>query len=272
MVVYYDLIFLLNFIYQFGVFAITNRILHIGISNLRIVFGAAAGCIIYILTVMMFGGDSVYVFLLSVVSDGLISVFLYRIRDIKQFVKVFLTQIAACICLAGILDFLNRLPGQGYLLLTGMCAVVFLVLLADTAKNMMSERILSKNVIVQVLLKCGERDCQSAGLIDSGNALFDPVSKRPVCIMTQKLYHRMFPGTDILSQNGYRVIPYRSVGKKNGVMEAFVVDIVEVIRKDEGSGRKDAMEIYRHILFAVCPDDFTKGAGYEIILHPKVLS
>lgn len=312
MVVYYDLIFLLNFIYQFGVFAITNRILHIGVSNLRIIFGAVVGCIIYILSITMLHHHPVLVFLISVVSDGGISVILYRIRHIKQFVRIFLTQIVSCICLAGVLDFLNRFLGNSYLLLTGAGAVIFLALLIGTVKNMMSERMLSKNVIVPVFLKCGEKEYQTTGLIDSGNALFDPISKEPVCIMTRKLYQQFFPGTEISERNGYRVIPYRSVGKRNGIMEAFVIDAIEVGRMNESSvsksekrirgkiegntekkmkseteGRKENemiigtkiraekrmdTEIYCRILFAVCPDDFTKGAGYEIILHPKILS
>ena len=127
---------------------------------------------------------------------------------------------------------------------------------------------LSKNVIVPVLLKCGEKEYQTTGLIDSGNALFDPISKEPVCVMTRKLYQQFFPGTEISERNGYRVIPYRSVGKRNGIMEAFVIDAIEVVRAEK---RMDT-EVYCRILFAVCPDDFTKGAGYEIILHPKILS
>lgn len=308
MVVYYDLIFLLNFIYQFGVFAITNRILHIGISTLRIVFGAVIGCIIYILSVTMLNGHPVLVFLISVVSDGVISIILYRIRHVKQFGKIFLTQIVTCICLAGVLDFLNRFLEDSYLLLTGAGAVTFLALLIGTVKNMMSERMLSRDVIVPVLLKCGEKEYQTTGLIDSGNALFDPVSKEPVCIMTRKLYQQFFPEMEISAQKGYRVIPYRSVGKRNGIMEAFIVDCIEVERtvpkkekgirrkteeetektvKSKTEGRKENRmiigtkvraekrmdtEVYCHLLFAVCPDDFTKEAGYEIILHPKVLS
>ena len=160
MVVYYDLIFLMNFIYQFGVFGITNRILHMGASTLRIIFAAIAGCIAYVLTIVIIneGKDHyILILLVSLIVDVIISVFVFRIVSIKQLVKTVLTEIATCICLAGVLGLFNNIMQNSYLLLTGAMAMVFLYLIIATVRNMLVQHTLNRETVVSVVLRQGNR-------------------------------------------------------------------------------------------------------------------
>ena len=266
MVVYYDLIFLMNFIYQFGVFGITNRILHMGASTLRIIFAAIAGCIAYVLTIVIIneGKDHyILILLVSLIVDVIISVLVFRIVSIKQLVKTILTEIAICICLAGVLGLFNNIMQNSYLLLTGAMAMVFLYLIIATVRNMLVQHTLNRETVVSVVLRQGNRTCMSYGLLDSGNTLTDPISGRPVCIMTIDLFRKLFPDTDVHSLNGYRMIPYCSVGRSKGVMEAFFLETVEI--------KKEEVSCYHHVLCAICMERFSRRAKYEMILHPKAV-
>ena len=231
MVVYYDLIFLMNFIYQFGVFGITNRILHMGASTLRIIFAAIAGCVAYVLTIVIINDVKdhyISVLLVSLIVDVIISAFAFRIVSMKQLLKTILTELGICICLAGVLGMLNNFFQSSYLLLTGTMAVVFLVLMISTIRNIFMQHVLNKECVVSVVLKQGNRTCTSYGLLDSGNTLTDPISGKPVCIITMDLYQKLFPDTDVHSLNGYRMIPYSSVGKSKGLMDAFFLETMEL--------------------------------------------
>lgn len=266
MVVYYDLIFLMNFIYQFGVFGITNRILHMGASTLRIIFAAIAGCIAYVLTIVIINDVKdhyILILLVSLVVDVIISALVFQIVSIKQLLKTILTELAICICLAGVLGLLNNFLQSSYLLLTGTMAMVFLVLMISTIRNTIVQHTLNRETIVSVVLKQDNRTCESYGLLDSGNTLIDPISGKPVCIMTMDLFRTLFPDTDVHSLNGYRMIPYCSVGKSKGLMEAFFLETMEV--------RKKEVSCYHHVLCAICKDHFSSGAKYEMILHPKAV-
>ncbi|MBQ1171758.1 MAG: sigma-E processing peptidase SpoIIGA [Lachnospiraceae bacterium] len=267
MVVYYDLIFLINFIYQFGVFGITNRILHMGASILRIIFAAIAGCVAYVLTIVFIKDVKehyILIFLVSLIADTIISAFAFRLVSIKQLVNTILTEIGICFCLAGVLGLLNNFLQNSYLLLTGAMAVVFLVLTIYTIRNIFVQHALNRETIVSVVLKQDDNICNSYGLLDSGNTLSDPISGKPVCIMTIDLFQKLFPDTDVHSLNGYRVIPYCSVGKSNGIMEAFFLETMEVKKKEK-------ISYYHHVLCAICRDSFSSGAKYEMILHPKAV-
>ena len=266
MVVYYDLIILMNFIYQFGVFGITNRILHMGASTLRIIFAAIAGCVAYVLTIVIINDVKdhyIPVLLISMIVDVIISVLVFHIVSIKQLLKTLLTETAICICLAGVLGLLNNFGYNSYLLLTGMMAVIFLVLMISTIRNMFAQHVLSRESVVSVVLKQGDRSCTSYGLLDSGNTLIDPISGAPVCIMTMDLFQKLFPDTDVHSLNGYRMIPYSSVGKSKGLMDAFFLETMEV--------KKEEVSYYHHVLCAICMDHFSGRAKYEMILHPKAV-
>lgn len=266
MVVYYDLIFLMNFIYQFGVFGITNRILHMGASTLRIIFAAIAGCVAYVLTIVIINDVKdhyILVLLISLIVDVAISTLVFQIVSIRQLLKTLLTELGTCICLAGVLGFLNNFWQNSYLLLTGMMAVIFLVLMISTIRNMFVQHVLNKECVVSVVLKQGDRTCTSYGLLDSGNTLTDPISGKPVCIITMDLYQKLFPDTDVHSLNGYRMIPYSSVGKSKGLMDAFFLETMEV--------EKEEVAYYHHVLCAVCLERFSSGAKYEMILHPKAV-
>lgn len=266
MVVYYDLIFLMNFIYQFGVFGITNRILHMGASTLRIIFAAIAGCVAYVLTIVIINDVKDHYFLLLLVSlvvDVIISVIVFRLVSIKQLIKTIFTELATCICLAGVLGLLNNFLQDSYLLLTGTMAVVFLALMISTIRNVFVQHVLNRENIVSVVLKQGNRTCASYGLLDTGNTLTDPISGKPVCIMTMDLFRTLFPDTNVNSLNGYRMIPYCSVGKSKGLMEAFFLETMEV--------KKEEVSCYHHVLCAICKEHFSGGAKYEMILHPKAV-
>ena len=266
MVVYYDLIFLMNFIYQFGVFGITNRILHMGASTLRIIFAAIAGCVAYVLTIVIINDVKdhyIPVLLVSLIFDAIISVLVFRIVSIKQLLKTLLTELGICICLAGILGIINNILQNSYLLLTGMMAVIFLLLMISTIRNMFVQHVLNKECVVSVVLKQGDRTCTSYGLLDSGNTLIDPISGKPVCIMTMDLYQKLFPDTDVHNLNGYRMIPYSSVGKNKGLMDAFFLETMEV--------KKEEVTYYHHVLCAIGLDPFSSRAKYEMILHPKAV-
>lgn len=266
MVVYYDLIFLMNFIYQFGIFGITNRILHMGASTLRIIFAAIAGCVAYVLTIVIINDVKdhyILLLLVSLVVDAIISSLVFRIVSIKQLLKTLLTELAVCICLAGVLGLLNNFLNSSYLLLTGTMAIVFLVLMIATIRNIIVQQVLNRETIVSVVLKQGDRTCASYGLLDSGNTLTDPISGKPVCIMTLDLFQKLFPNTDVHSLNGYRMIPYCSVGKSKGLMEAFFLETMEV--------KKEKVSCYHHVLCAICMDHFSSRAKYEMILHPKAI-
>ena len=107
----------------------------------------------------------------------------------------------------------------------------------------------------------GERNCRLRALIDTGNTLKDTVSKDPVSVMDQASVKRLTEGKQ---PERFRYIPYHSIGKKEGVMPAFRMDKIQIIR----DGYRINVE---HPLVAVCEEELG-SENYQMIINPDILA
>ena len=107
----------------------------------------------------------------------------------------------------------------------------------------------------------GERNCRLRALIDTGNTVKDTVSKDPVSVMDQASVKRLTEGKQ---PERFRYIPYHSIGKKEGVMPAFRMDKIQIIR----DGYRINVE---HPLVAVCEEELG-SENYQMIINPDILA
>ena len=116
-------------------------------------------------------------------------------------------------------------------------------------------------MIYQVEIKLQEKVLITKAMLDTGNLLKDPISGMPVIVVEKEQLYSLLPmqlldhieewiGGDetFLNQieekeliTRFRMIPFSSVGKQNGLMLGFKADQV-VIEKEEGiQERKDVI-------------------------------
>ncbi len=97
------------------------------------------------------------------------------------------------------------------------------------------------------------------GLADSGNSLHEPYGGRPVSILEKRavgnLVGRVPPEKRYL-------VPYRSIGKKHGLLEAAELPFMEV---DDGEQKK----AFHKVVVAFSDEALTGKRDYQAILHPK---
>ena len=117
------------------------------------------------------------------------------------------------------------------------------------------------NRYCEVVVFFGERNCRLRALIDTGNTLKDTVSKDPVSVMDQASVKRLTEGKQ---PERFRYIPYHSIGKKEGVMPAFRMDKIQIIR----NGYRINVE---HPLVAVCEEELG-SENYQMIINPDILA
>lgn len=120
---------------------------------------------------------------------------------------------------------------------------------------------LRSDIYPVVLTLAENKECRVIALRDSGNGLEDPISKVPVSIVEEKMIR---PYKDGLREERFRLIPFHSIGKEQGIMEAYFIDKMEIIH--EGENRV----IYNPII-AITKDRISAGKNYQMILHPALL-
>ena len=92
-------------------------------------------------------------------------------------------------------------------------------------------------------------------LLDTGNRLYEPVTRRPVHVVT---YEAVRDICESVSSVIY--IPFGSVGKKNGVLPGIFLDEMEVRQGDE-------VKIIKKPLVAVCREPLSADGQYQMLLH-----
>jgi hypothetical protein len=98
-------------------------------------------------------------------------------------------------------------------------------------------------------------------LVDTGNHLTDPISGKPVSIISEKLSRCL---TGCFVPEKYHVIPYHSVGRDRGVLNAY--ELPELIVEDCGQQiRKEGA------IVAICDTGIPEDSIYQMILHPRLL-
>lgn len=121
------------------------------------------------------------------------------------------------------------------------------------------------------------------GLVDSGNQLYDPISKMPVMFVSVKKQLEKMPevikslaeeaesiimGEGEISaewQNRLRVIPYRVVGKEHQLVVAVKPDAITIRTRDE-------QFICEKGLISFTMQQLSAEEAFECIVHPKMLT
>ena len=195
---------------------------------------------------------------------GTIGMLLYtfRIKCFKNFVCMTKYMLVNAFCMGGCLLFLGNVwdPFRKLLNhpvgLASVSSIVFLLLCRVKDNRNWN------NCTCMVRLRNGEKDMEVPALIDSGNSLVEPISGKPVCVITQEIYERLL----LKNSTGFRVIPYHSVGRKHGVLPGYLLDEVEI---DYEGLRLRFQNIYVAVEKNLFNDD-SASRSIKIIVNPAL--
>lgn len=118
-------------------------------------------------------------------------------------------------------------------LFTGLSYILFSIILN------IKKKVGEKNNLVYVCICHKGEMVFVKGLIDTGNSLDDPYTGKPVHIVEHKSMEELLKKIDIYTEK-YRIVPFNSLGKKNGIIEVIECDEIIVYEKEgeKGGGEK----------------------------------
>ncbi|MEH7387558.1 sigma-E processing peptidase SpoIIGA [Bacillus sp. JJ1521] len=299
MSIYLDVIWLLNFFFDALLLLLTALILKRKIVKWRIFVGAFIGSLVVLIVVSpfaAFGSHPLAKLLFSIVIVGVA----FGYKRFRYFIQGLLTFYFATFMIGGgmigvhyFLEFdvqvfdgtvLTQSTGYGNPISWGFVLIGF-PLLWYFSKNRIAD-IETKQVfydqIVDVKLEIDNVTLQLKGLVDSGNQLFDPISKSPVMILDTTKYEELFPQTlieqskniELLTndtsteshkwESRVRLIPYRGVGQEHQFLLAVKPDQITIYQGHEENIVKKGLVAFNHTALS------TDGE-YDCIVHPKML-
>ena len=107
-------------------------------------------------------------------------------------------------------------------------------------------------------LCAGEARACITALLDTGNSLIEPISKKPVCLLESGVLERLVDKEAALM----RAVPYCSVGCEKGIL--YAVEIPKMQIACDGKVKE-----VQDVFCAEVPHKLATNDTYKMILHPE---
>lgn len=278
-VIYLDVFFIINAILDYLILCITERIIGQKTTLIRKIAGAAGGALaLCIMTAIPFGGQMVKHFISFFFISALMIIITYGRMNIKRFLKTYFMMYAVAFGLGGTINALYYYTSFGYYfrtILIGMSdylmdknTVTFIVstfiaylILVAIAKWVRQKR--EGPLTMQVTLEWRSKSITTTALVDTGNSLIEPISKKPVSVVEKEVVNELLEGADALEEK-IRIIPYKAVGTECGVIVGVQIDNLYITYKGEQiKVAKPIIGLYKGKL--------SHDERYRMLIHTGVL-
>ena len=297
MILYADLLFMINFIMNGFVLFIVSKIMRQRRRAIWLALGAFVMALLYTLLLVIEPLRFLNIALASVVilAAGVITSFYPT--GFRHFAKLMLTAYGITFAIGGLgmaLFYLTNLPYAIYyiaadldgfrhavswqLVLVGTVASYFLIKLT---MRLIEHQTIKRQMLMSVMVSMNEKYIFFDALVDTGHSLKDPLSQSPVIVAEFEQVQEFLPEglkglfhhrqendiTSVLTnQEGHfyqriRMIPFTSIGKSSGMLIGFRPDKVMV---GEKNSRQD-------VVIGIYNNKLSPDGRYQALVSPELL-
>ena len=294
-VVYIDILFLVNFFMDFIILTVTGTLLKLHIKVWRRVLGALLGAICYCITLYLPWKSRVWAGNIIIFgSILLIGKLLFSLKGIRKICRFLLLFYATSFFIGGTATTIYYYTKLGYYIrnavkgdlyaqvLAGVLALIVLIscIFGRMAVSVIRERQKEKSLYFEVELSQGEKKKKAVALLDTGNHLREPVSRKPVILMELAFAGELldknteyavkeFYKTGMLGRVGetlpkIRLVPYHSIGKTHGILAAVFLEHLSIQMEQEAIELTD-------VCAALTEEPVSLKGGYQVILNAELV-
>ncbi len=119
------------------------------------------------------------------------------------------------------------------------------------------------SAIYKVCLRVMDKAVVFNGLLDTGNVLVDPFTKKIVHIVKADVLGDLLAGENDLTRLHYRLVPYNSVGRSHGLLPVIDVDCMELYECNKVIFKGEAA-------IGIYEGELTGNGHYEGLLNAAV--
>lgn len=263
MTVYIDIILLENLCMNYIILFATAYIMKIKISHIRIIASSSIGAVYSIMLYMQILPIYSSIFMKIILSVAMVYIS-YAPKTvkiaIKQLIILYLISFAFGGCAFALLYFVkpqdifikNGVYIGTYPLKIALLGGIVGFIITYIAFKIIKNKATKEEMIYKLKIKINDKTVEVNALLDTGNKLKDPITLVPVIVIEKQKLYNFLPeeilenidkiiGGDsdkLIEENikymsKFRVIPYNSIGKQNGLMLGFKADEVKIIIDEE---------------------------------------
>ncbi|WIV11235.1 sigma-E processing peptidase SpoIIGA [Proteiniborus sp. MB09-C3] len=296
MYIYAEYLLLENMIINYILLYLTKKFTKTEANNIRVLLASFIGAI-YSLVIFFPSLRFMTKFIIKFSVSILIIIVAFNPVKIKKFIRLIATFYVMAFIFAGAslalfyLADVKAYAGNGIFYIRDF-PVKMLVLAVSISYILIKivwgyiQSILTKNKIyMPIVVGLNNKSVEVMGLIDTGNLLRDPLTQTPVIIIQFSAIKDLLPKevqsifekykendlqaiSEIMVENAsslkFRLIPYKSLGKENGMLIGFKPDNV-IVKDDEDKSFCD-------IIVGIYNNNLASDDNYVALLHPEMFT
>jgi len=266
--IYVEYFFLLNFVFLLCIWELTIVFLACSVTQLRILvtsfIGAIINCICLYIPVIL-----LYRLLIGALLTGIIGAVILLPSKSRgnAYIKCLVIAIETAVLLGGSIAILQKFVFRSEFTLWQMCMLS--MCMTGLIRFLLQKFFITRQkLFYPVILYCDNEEYSMKALIDTGNGLVEPISKKPVCLVGKDYFERQWEKEGERKEFQpvrFRAIPYHAVGTPNGILRGYEMDRL-IIFTDE---RK--VEISKPMI-GISEHAVGNRGTYQMILQPQLLS
>ena len=296
--IYLDVLFLENLVMNYLILLVTSKFSRRKTSNLRLFLGALIGALYFVILVVFPGMKIYYSTVSKIILSLVIVAVVFSPGKINVFFKTLAIFYISTFIFAGAAFALLYFNGRGGFLQNGMIYVFWqskltlLFLTVITAGivikifwDVIKYRFIKEKLLITLKIFFEQRTVVLPALVDTGNSLYDPLTSMPVVVVEFKAVRDILPEeirkifddakdndlncvTSIVANSRwfsrFRLIPFRSLGKENGMLIGFRPDYIEIGEDQEEKG-------IDNVIIGIYNRALSKNETYCALLSPELV-
>lgn len=262
-IIYLDSLFVLNLIMNFWILKLLRYKFVLGIKNWRMIVSAVFAAGIYIAELLLPVSRGWIQYLEPGLSVPIMIFFVLPKRKRRFYWRMIFWGFLYSFLISGIL----RTIFYKWQLLSGAEVHILAVLtcgflcIEGILQYLKRAKHTQKNSLCKVTIQGTQGNLKLRALLDTGNSLTEPISKRPVCLIEEQ-YLAQVTLDNVLF---LRAIPYRSVGCEQGILYGVEVPELYITCGEE-------QYLARDVICAGVERSLSAKGAYEMILHPALIT
>ena len=292
MTFYIDLILLENIIMNYIIILATGMICRVDIKQIRILFSSLLGAIYAILTYLI--DLQIYTNQITKILISVCMVYIaFNPKKIKNMFKQLLIFYLTSFCFGGaayyllysispgLIKSINGIFVGTYPLKIALLGAILGFFVINISFKIIKKKISKKDMLYDVDIYYKEKKSTIKAILDTGNLLTDPISNVPVMIVEGKKLKNIIPevilkNIDIvMNDNAFKyieddlkrrfsIIPFSSIGKKNGIIIGFRPDYIKIYTED-------GEEIRTKVIVGIYNENISKNGLYSGLIGLNLL-
>lgn len=296
MYIYAEYLLLENMIINYILLYLTRKFTKTEANNIRVLLASFIGAI-YSLVIFFPSLRFMTKFIIKLSISILIIIVAFNPFKFKKFIRLIATFYVMAFIFAGAslalfyLANVEAYAGNGIFYIKNF-PVKMLVLAVSLSYILIKivwgyiQSILTKNrIYIPIIVGLNNKTVEVMGLLDTGNLLRDPLTQTPVIIIQFSAIKELLPESvqsifekykendfqaisaimdENISNLKFRLIPYKSLGKENGVLIGFKPDNV-IVKGDEN-------KLIGDIIVGIYNSNLSSNDNYVALLHPEMFT